>query len=133
MKYNLEKLLYELDQEKQLKRKSPRVAGVLSIIPGGGFAYTGRYQDALMALVINGGLIWAAYEAFDNDLPALGTCISIVGFGFYAGNIYGGASSAHKYNYKQTQNFIEQLKSNTRISVGVDRNGDLAFAINYRF
>ena len=133
MKYNLEILLSELDQEKQLKRKSPRVAGALSIIPGGGFAYTGRYQDAFMALVINGGLIWAAYEAFDNDLPALGTCITIVGFGFYAGNIYGGVSSAHKYNYKQTQNFIQRLKNNTKISLGVDPRGGVGLAFNYRF
>ena len=133
IKYDLEQLSYELEQAKQIKRKSPRLAGVLSIIPGGGFAYTGRYQDALMAFVVNGALIWAAYEAFDNDLPALGTCVTIVGFGFYVGNIYGGVNSAHKYNYKQNQNFIDQLKNNTKISLGVDRNGDLAFAINYRF
>jgi len=133
MQYNLRELLHELDQEEQLKRKNPKLAGFLSIIPGGGFAYTGRYQDALVALLVNGGLIWAAYESFDNDLPALGACITVVGFGFYAGNIYGGISSAHKYNNNQTHNFIEQLKQNTQISLGVDPKGGVAFAINYRF
>ncbi|MFC1505100.1 tol-pal system YbgF family protein [Thermodesulfobacteriota bacterium] len=133
MKYNLQQLLDELDQEKQIKRKSPRLAGFLSIIPGGGFAYTERYQDALVAFLVNGAMIWAAYEAFDNDLPALGTCITVVGFGFYAGNIYGGVSSAHKFNDRQTQSFVEQLKENTRISLGVDPQGGVAFLINYRY
>ena len=133
MKYNMQQLLHELEQEKEVKRKSPRLAGFLSIVPGGWFAYRGRYQDAFMALLVNGGLIWAAYEAFDNDLPALGACITVVGFGFYAGNIYGGVSSAHKYNNNQTQNFIEQLKQNTKISLGIDPKGGVALAINYRF
>lgn len=133
MQYNLQQLLHELDREKQLKHKSPKLAGLFSIIPGGGFAYTGRYRDALVALLVNGGLIWAAYEAFDNDLPALGACITVVGFGFYAGNIYGGISSAHKYNNNQTHNFIEQLKENSLISLGIDPKGGVAFAINYQF
>lgn len=133
MKYNLQQLLYELDQEKQVKRKSPRLAGFLSIIPGGGFAYTERYQDAFTALLVNGALIWAAYEAFDNDLPALGACVTFVGFGFYAGNIYGGISSAHKFNNNQTQTFIQRLKENTKISLGVDPQGGVALMMNYRF
>lgn len=133
MKFGSDQLLHELDQEKNIQYKNPRLAGVLSIVPGGGYAYTGRYQDAFMALVVNGILIWAAYEAFDNEMPALGAGITVVGFGFYAGNIYGGVSSAHKYNYNQTQNFIKRLRQNTKISLGVDPKGDVAFAIRYNF
>ena len=39
--------------------------------------------------MLNAGLILSAWEAFDNELYALGGVISFVEFGFYAGNIYG--------------------------------------------
>jgi TolA-binding protein len=130
---NIQRILDELAREKQIKRKSPRLAGVLSIIPGGGFFYCERYQDAFTAFLLNGGLIWATYEAFDNDLPALGACITFVEFGFYAGNIYGGVASAHKYNRKLSQNFIDQLKANTKISLGADPTGGIALAFNFSF
>ena len=78
--------------------KNPTLAGTLSILPGAGQLYCGRYEDALTAFLLNGGLIWAAAESFDRDMVALGSVISVVAFGFYAGNIYGAVNSAHKIN-----------------------------------
>jgi tetratricopeptide (TPR) repeat protein len=89
--------------------KRPTTAGLLSVVPGGGQLYCGRYQDALTAFLFNGGLIWAAWESFDKDLYALGGVIGFVEFGFYAGNIYGAISSAHKYNREQATLFRERL------------------------
>lgn len=99
--------------------KRPGVAGLLSIIPGGGQLYCGRYQDALTAFVINAGLIWAAWEAFDNDLYALGGVISFVEFGFYAGNITGAVSSTHKYNRDRIDAFREDLNRFRRPSLAL--------------
>lgn len=99
-----------LGGSKDIPHKNPSLAGALSAIPGGGQLYCGRRQDALVAFLLNGGLIWAAVEAFDQDLYALGAIISVVEFGFYAGNIYGAIGSAHKYNAHQNTNFIENLK-----------------------
>lgn len=39
----------ELEKEKQIARKNPRLAGFLSILPGAGQFYCERYQDALVA------------------------------------------------------------------------------------
>jgi len=74
---------------------------MLSVIPGAGYLYLERYQDALISLLVNTALIFAAYEAFDNDLYVLGGIISFVELGFYAGNIYGATTSAHKINRSQ--------------------------------
>ena len=101
--YRLEELSQALAEEPKMKRKSPKLAGTLAVLPGAGYLYCGRYQDALIAFLVNGGLIWAAYESFDNDLYALGTVITFVEIGFYAGNIYGSVASAHKYNRKNEQ------------------------------
>jgi tetratricopeptide (TPR) repeat protein len=100
----------------EIPAKDPTTAGMLSIIPGGGQLYCKRYQDAVTAFLINGGLIWAAWEAFDNENYALGTVIGFVEFGFYAGNIYGAVSSAHKYNRDRIAEFREGLARHRQMS-----------------
>lgn len=100
----------ELARADAVPYKDPATAGALSIIPGGGQLYLGRHRDALVAFLLNGALIWAAVESFDNELYALGAVISVVEFGFYAGNIYGAVGSAHKFNRRQNTTFFEDLK-----------------------
>ena len=73
-----------------------------------------------IAFLLNGALAWAAYEAFDNDNNALGAILTFVEVGFYAGNIYGAVGSAHKFNRAKTEQFIENLKKNTKIDLSGD-------------
>lgn len=109
----------ELSREKLFPRKNPRLAGFLSILPGAGFAYCERYQDALVAFLLNAGLIFAAYESFDSGNEALGGVIAFVGAGFYTGNIYGAVSSAHKFNRTSHQRFLEDLRNKTQVTLSV--------------
>jgi TolA-binding protein len=133
-KYRLERLTAELDREKSIPKKDPGLAGFLSVLPGAGYLYCERYQDALIAFLLNGGLILAAYESFDDNNNALGGVIAFVEFGFYAGNIYGGVTSAHKYNRKQTVQFIEKLKNNTKINLSADvKNKGICLAFEFIF
>ena len=115
--YRLEALSQRLAEEPKMKQKNPKLAGGLAILPGAGYLYCGRYQDALISFLVNGGLIWAAYESFDNDLIALGAVITFVEIGFYAGNIYGSVASAHKYNRKNESRWIDQLRKNLKVSL----------------
>lgn len=107
----------ELQKYEALSQKNPVIAGSLSIVPGLGQLYCERYQDFVTAFLLNAAFGIAAFEAFDHENYALGGLISMVGFGFYAGNIYGAVSSAHKYNRDQRTNFIELLKQKTRIQI----------------
>jgi tetratricopeptide (TPR) repeat protein len=109
-KYQLERLNAELNKERSIPQKKPDLAGFLSIIPGAGYLYCERYQDALIAFLLNGGLILAA------------------------GNIYGAVASAHKYNRKKTGQFIEKLKNNTKISLSADvENKGVCLAFKFVF
>jgi tetratricopeptide (TPR) repeat protein len=119
-KFRLETLAAELEKEKLIPKKNPRLAGFLSVIPGAGYLYCERYQDALIAFLINGALIYAAYESFDEGNPALGGLLTFVEVGFYAGNIYGAVTSAHKYNRKKNGLFLERLKDNVKINLSAD-------------
>ena len=131
-KYKLEKLSAELDKEKDIPKKDPKLAGALSIVPGAGYLYCERYQDALISFLLNGGLIYAAYESFDKGHDGLGGLLTFVGFGFYAGNIYGSVTSAHKFNRKETGQFIYKLKKNTRVNLSADLENKGVF-LSFRF
>jgi len=91
--------------------KNPTLAGCLAVIPGGGFAYLGRYSDAFAALLVDTALGMAAWECFDKEIPALGGIISFVGAGFYLGGVYGSVSAAQKMNRKNRASFYESMKA----------------------
>jgi len=133
-KYKLKRLSADLGQEKLIPQKNPELAGFLSIIPGGGFLYCERYQDALIAFLLNGALMFAAYESFEDDNNALGGVLAFVGFGFYAGNIYGAVASAHKYNRSQTSGFIKKLKTKHKLSLSADlQNKGVCLTLKFAF
>lgn len=108
--YQVAQLNQAVSMAPAIPTKIPTLAGTLSIVPGAGQLYCNRYEDAFIAFAVNLGLIWAAYDAFDNEQYGLGGLLSFVGLGFYAGNIYGAVNDAHKYNHQQKSQFVDQLK-----------------------
>ena len=109
--YPIDEIISTLEERKNLSRKKPYIAGVLSIVPGLGQIYCGRYRDALLSMIVNGIIGWAAWESFDNEQPAQGTLFTFFGFGFYSGNIYGAASSAIKFNRRTYENWFRRFKN----------------------
>jgi len=133
-KYRLNRLADALKKDKLIRYKKPRLAGTLAMIPGAGHLYCERHQDALISFLLNGGLIYAAYEAFDNDLMAIGSLITLVELGFYTGNIYSAVSSAHKYNRSAKKKFVEKLKQNLKINLsGSMPDKGVILALTYTF
>ena len=123
-RYNLKKILIEIDRRLPLKRKNPTIAGLLAIVPGAGHLYCERKRDAFISFFLNGAMIYAAYEAFDHDLDVLGGIITFFELGFYSGNIYSAVSSAHKYNRDEKNKFLNYLKKHTRINISLSKNND---------
>jgi len=133
-RYKLDQLSTDLDKEKLIPQKNPKLAGFLSIVPGGGFLYCERYRDALIAFLLNGALMYAAYDSFEDDNNALGGLLGFVGFGFYAGNIYGGVAGAHKYNRSKTAGFINKLKVQHKLNLSAGfKNNAACLALKFVF
>ncbi len=131
--YGIDPLKSALLNSDALPYKNPKLAGFMSgIIPGAGQLYIERPKDAFTALLINAGLILAAYTAFDDDNTALGAVISFVEFGFYAGNIYGATTGAHKFNKNLKNRYIQHLNQEFRVGIALsgDTNGP---AVLFRF
>lgn len=133
-KYKLKDTLAELEAELPLSTKNPTLAGILAVVPGAGHLYCGRKRDALISILLNGVMIYAAYEAFDNDLIAIGSIITVFELGFYGGNIYSAVSSAHKYNRNAKARFLDELRTKTKVDISSGNpHTDQTFLLTYRF
>jgi putative component of membrane protein insertase Oxa1/YidC/SpoIIIJ protein YidD/tetratricopeptide (TPR) repeat protein len=88
------------------KRKDPTIAGFLAIIPGLGYLYDGYPRTALSAFIINTAFIWGTIDAFSRQNNGLGFTLGVIGFGWYAGNIYGSVTSARRANYNFQQKLL---------------------------
>jgi tetratricopeptide (TPR) repeat protein len=127
--FNLKKIMMELERKLPLKRKNPTTAGLLAIIPGAGHLYCERKKDALISFLLNGAMIYAAYEAFDNDLDVIGGIIAFFELGFYSGNIYSAVSSAHKYNRDEKNKFLDYMNKNTKVNISLGKNNEGEFLL----
>jgi TolA-binding protein len=116
-------------------RKSPAIAGTLAaIIPGAGHLYTERPRDALVAFLLNGAFIWAAVELFEDDEYVAGGIVTFFELGWYTGNIYSAVSSAHKYNRRAKDDFIQNLKDRTNVSYYFDNeNSRHCLTLSFNF
>lgn len=135
-RYGIEKLTASLNRSEEIPQKKPYLAGTLSIIPGGGQLYCRRYKDAAVAFVLNVGTFWAASEAFDEDLNALGGLLALIGVGFYSGNIYGAVNDARKFNAQQKRLFIDDLQQNHRLRSEIwpmDTDHGLLLGVRFSF
>ncbi len=131
--YRLKQLSEDISKREFLKIKNPATAGSLAVIPGAGHLYCKRYRDALVAFLLNGAMIYAAYEAFDHDNEGLGGLITFFEIGLYAGNIYSAVNSAHKYNRKQKKDFFQYLKDRSMLQAAAIRLDEgQAFTLSYK-
>jgi len=106
-----------LEKLDSLPRKSPATAGALAaVIPGAGHLYTERPRDALVAFLLNGAFIWAAVELFDDENYVAGGVVTFFELGWYTGNIYSAVSSAHKYNKRVKEKFLQDLRDRCFLS-----------------
>ncbi len=91
-------------------RKSPLLAGVLSIVPGLGHFYVGRPKDGLVSLGVNALFGLGATSAFRHGAKAAGWTLGLFGVNFYAGGIFGGVNWAHRANREKAQKAVDALR-----------------------
>ena len=104
-----------------LPKKSPAIAATLAaVLPGAGHLYTERTGDALVAFLLNGAFILGAIELFHHENYVAGGIVIFFEIGWYTGNIYSAVSSAHKYNKRMREDFIEHLKEISTLSLRHD-------------
>jgi len=94
--------------------KKPTIGALLSLFPGGGHFYTGRFGDGLYSLLIVSTAALLSYYYYDHGENlkfgfSLGAAILL-----YAGNIYGGINAVRNYNYYESEKYLEQIMESTQ-------------------
>jgi len=103
-------LRWKADEGREVPRKRPAVAGTLSaVIPGSGQVYTGRLQDGLRHLVVDGILIWSVYRLFDSKSYGGGYLLAGFTLPFYVGNIVGAKRSAEQFNSAERVAYVSRV------------------------
>ncbi len=93
--------------------KSPAVGGLLGLVPGLGYAYSGEYANATRSLLLNALCIWGIAEFAEEEQWA---GVAVVGFAeitFYTGSIYGGTDAASRYNERRLGACTRVMEGNT--------------------
>jgi tetratricopeptide (TPR) repeat protein len=118
-----------------LPRKSPLVAGLLAaVIPGAGHFYMGKKKQAVFSFITNALLFYGAYEAFASEIYAVGGLVSFFSLNYYSGNIFGALNSAHKFNKKAREEYLEGFRRKYNLSIhlkGRKEGPMLEFALNF--
>ena len=82
----------------EIPRKSPGLAGLLSIVPGLGHFYLGEVGIGIVAMVWNGAFIFATVDSFVAGRIGQGTLLGLLELVWYGGTIFGAISGAHRFN-----------------------------------
>lgn len=89
--------------------KEPAFGALLSLFPGGGHFYAGRFGDGLYSFLLVGTAALLSYYYYDREEDikfgfTLGAAILL-----YAGNIYGGINSVRNYNYYENEKYLQEI------------------------
>ena len=90
--------------------RSPAVGGLLGIVPGLGYAYSGEWGNAFRSIVLNGLFGWAMYECADHDEWGLFAVTTFFELTWYTGSIYGGIDAAHRYNRERLEDAARDVR-----------------------
>ncbi len=87
-----------LDGFSKKRPKRPWLAGVLSVVPGGGYFYNRQPASALTSLLVNGLLAYATYNSIDRKNYGVAGLMGVFSLTFYAGNFIGAVNGVKRYN-----------------------------------
>ncbi len=90
--------------------RSPTVGGLLGIVPGLGYAYSGEWGNAFRSIVLNGLFGWAMYECAAHDEWGLFAVTTFFELTWYTGSIYGGVDAAHRYNKERLEDAARDVR-----------------------
>lgn len=100
-------LLAHLSQQ---RTKRPLMAGLFSIIPGGGYLYNRQPGNALTSLLVNGLLAYATYSSINRKNYGVAGVMGVFSLTFYAGNFLGAINGAKRYNNRRLESHAKRFE-----------------------
>ena len=98
------------------KDKSPRMGGLLGLIPGLGYAYSGEWANAARSLILNSLFIYGMVDTANDEEWGAFSIITFFELTWYSGSIYGGVDSAHRYNERRLDECLDAVSGSAEMS-----------------
>ncbi|MBN1674382.1 MAG: hypothetical protein JXR37_25265 [Kiritimatiellae bacterium] len=109
--------LAALDRHAKGRGRNPALGGILGIVPGLGYAYSGEYANALRSLILNGIFIYGLLDTADHEQWGAFGVVAFFELTWYTGSIYGGIDAAHRYNQTRLDACREAVDGGTGFSL----------------
>ncbi len=113
-----------------IPRKSPGIAGLLSIIPGLGHFYLEEWGVGIVAMVWNGAFIFATVDSFAAGRVGQGTLLGLLEVIWYSGTIFGAISGAHRFN-RDAMLIVRQGLAKDIDQIAIDTPWPARFPVEY--
>lgn len=111
--------------------KRPWVGGLLGLVPGLGYAYSGEYANALRALLLNSLFIYGLVDTAEDEEWGAFSVIAFFELTWYTGSIYGGIDAAHRYNRRRLDAALDSVDSDA--GFGLHHATVPVIKLHYRF
>lgn len=117
---SLDEATAALDAYAAGRDKKPKIGGLLGMIPGFGYFYSGEVANGFRSIILNGLFLYGMVDTADNDQWGAFAVITFFEFTWYSGSIYGGIDAAHRYNRNRLDSAVNTI------------NGKAGFEPDYR-
>jgi len=104
-----------LEQYKGGRDKKPWLGGVLGLVPGLGYLYSGEYANGARSLILNSLFIWGMVETAEDDDWGVFAVLTFAEFTWYSGSIYGGVDAAHRHNQRRLDHAVNEVRGDKRL------------------
>lgn len=118
-----------VEEYRAARPKSPRVGGLLGIVPGMGYAYSGEWGNMARSIFLNGIFGWAMYETASRDEWGLFAAATFFEATWFTGSIYGGVDAAHRHNRETRDAAARELRGG--VSPDIRRLDFLSFRLEF--
>lgn len=112
--------------------RSPTVGGLLGLVPGLGYAYSGEWGNAVRSLVLNGLFGWAVYQTAADEEWGLFAVATFFELTWYSGSVYGGIDAAYRYNRDRRLDAAAEIRGEGELRPESPRGVDL-FRFRFAF
>jgi hypothetical protein len=104
-----------LDRYSAGKDKRVWLGGLLGVIPGFGYFYSGEIGNGVRSMILNGLFIWGMRETAHRSQWGTFAAISFFEVTWYTGSIYGGIDAAKRHNAERLMDTTDAIRGSEHV------------------
>ncbi len=120
-----------LDDYERGRNKRPWLGGLLGLVPGMGYLYSGETANAARSLILNSIFIFAMVDTARNDQWGAFAAVTFFELTWYSGSIYGGIDAAHRYNRRRVNETAHVIEGDGAMRMNAATLPLLSFQIEF--